>query len=305
MHDRTSFYKYVSAEVAKIILVNQTLRWSSPLLFDDPYDVTRVLAADIKISEIQECLIDRIIYLVKNDVELSLEMNPKLRFVLEHLRRSNRDDVKEKICQAMQDSKTELLKESPGLDELRKMWKEMAPTFRILCFSARNNIMSMWDRCADKFRGVVLEFSCLKEFDSPWLIAEPVRYEDRSSLLDKTGWGVLVTLNQSAATKYIFNESCHTKTLAWSYQEEWRIVSFNRKGEKGEYSDYRFNPQELTAVYLGPEISVENKEIVIALLKHELSHVKVYFGKTINGSCIEFSLVLDKNIKAKEGNVRV
>ena len=259
------------------------------MLFDDPYDVTRILAADIKVSEMQECLIDRIIYLVKNDVGLSPEMNPKLRFVLEHMRKSNRDDVKEKICQAMQDSKKELLKESPGLDQLRKMWKEMAPTFRILCFSARNNIVSMWDHYGDKFKGVVLEFSCLKEFDSPWFIAEPVIYEDRPTLLDKTGWGELATLNQAAATKYIFHESCHTKTSDWAYQEEWRIVGFNRKGEKGEYADYNFNSQELTAIYLGPEISTEDKEIIIALLRHGLLHVKVYSGRMVNGSCIEFS----------------
>lgn len=298
MHDKASFYKYVTAEVAKIILVNQALRWSSPLLFDDPYDVTRELAADIKTSEIQEWLIDRIIYLIKNNVDLPPEINPKLRFLVETVRKSNREDVKEIVFKEMHDTKKEFIKESPGLNELREKWKEMAPTFRILCFSARNNIVSMWNRYADNLKGVVLEFSCLKEYDSPWIIAEPVKYDSRPSLLDKAGWGMIATLNQAAATKYIFHESCHTKTMDWAYQEEWRVVSFNRAGETGEYSDYNFNPPELSAIYLGPYIGVENKEIILALLKHELSHVKVHSGHIADGNRIEFRH-RDKNIKAR------
>lgn len=285
-HNKPSFCKYVSAEIAKIALANKTLRWSSPLLFDDPFDVTRVLAAGIKPSEIQECLIDRVIDLVQNNAELPLELNPQLRFIIETLRKSGRNDVKEEIFSSLRDLKNELVTESPALSELRKTWKKMAPTFRILCFSARNNITPMWDRYADKYRGAVLEFSCLKELDSPWLIAELVQY--RPSFLDKTGWGRLSTLNQEAATKYIFHESCYTKTPGWSYQEEWRIVSFKRPGEDGEYSDYKFNPKELSAVYLGPEIGAEDKETILSLLKNELSHVNVYFGHITTGRCIEF-----------------
>lgn len=285
-HDRSSFYKYVSSEVAKIILVNKTLRWSSPLLFDDPFDVTRVLAADIKPSEIQECLIDRLIDLIQNNVELPSELKPQLRFIIETVRKSGRNDVKEEIINSFHDSKNEPITESPALDELREMWKNMAPTFRILCFSARNDIASMWDRYANKYRGVVLEFSCLKELDSSWFMAEPVQY--RPSFLDKAGWGGLSTLNQKAATEYIFNESCYTKTPDWSYQEEWRVISFEKTRENGKYSDYKFNPKELSAVYLGPEISAKDREIILALLNYELSHVNVYFGHITNGRCIKF-----------------
>src|SRR5687767_14020057 len=38
-HSRNSFYKYMSAGTAKTVLGNNTLRWSSPALFNDPFDV--------------------------------------------------------------------------------------------------------------------------------------------------------------------------------------------------------------------------------------------------------------------------
>ncbi len=111
----------------------------------------------------------------------------------------------------------------------------------------------------------------------------------------------MLILNQDAATKYIFHESCYTKTPDWSYQEEWRIVSFNRAGESGEYSDYKFNPKELSAVYLGPEISVEDRRIILSLLERELSHVKVYSGHITNGRCIGFRELLNSRFARKLG----
>ena len=42
-HERRYFYKYVSAKTAKIIISTRKLRWSSPVLFNDPFDVTQEL----------------------------------------------------------------------------------------------------------------------------------------------------------------------------------------------------------------------------------------------------------------------
>src|SRR5580692_1932007 len=46
-HNRTHFFKYTSASVAKIIFTNRTLRWSSPILFNDPFDVHRELGPNV------------------------------------------------------------------------------------------------------------------------------------------------------------------------------------------------------------------------------------------------------------------
>ena len=37
-HDRRFFYKYVAACTARIVLASRKLRWSSPVLFNDPFD---------------------------------------------------------------------------------------------------------------------------------------------------------------------------------------------------------------------------------------------------------------------------
>ena len=53
MHDRRFFYKYVTTNTAKIILATEKLRWSSPIIFDDFYDVPEELPL---IFSAEECM---------------------------------------------------------------------------------------------------------------------------------------------------------------------------------------------------------------------------------------------------------
>src|SRR5262245_8464513 len=42
-HDRESFFKYTTVSTAQIVLATRKLRWSSPILFNDFFDVPREL----------------------------------------------------------------------------------------------------------------------------------------------------------------------------------------------------------------------------------------------------------------------
>jgi len=48
------FYKYTSAETAAKILESSTFRYSSPLLFNDPFDVQTGLHFDFDVTQLQE-----------------------------------------------------------------------------------------------------------------------------------------------------------------------------------------------------------------------------------------------------------
>ncbi|MDO9508022.1 MAG: hypothetical protein Q7I97_01545 [Thermovirgaceae bacterium] len=64
------------------------------------------------------------------------------------------------------------------IEEIKMRWWEIVPSLRILCLSAQNDIMSMWNNYADQYRGVILEYSAIEELDSPFLVARPVVYQD-------------------------------------------------------------------------------------------------------------------------------
>jgi hypothetical protein len=46
---------------------------------------------------------------------------------------------------------------------------------------------------------------------------------------------------------------------------DWRITSLKRPTDIGPFTDYTFHPKELAAVYLGPMISVADREALAAL----------------------------------------
>jgi hypothetical protein len=47
------FYKYMPAATAKLVLRGRSLRWSSPLIFNDPFDFPRELAFGFSPSDLQ------------------------------------------------------------------------------------------------------------------------------------------------------------------------------------------------------------------------------------------------------------
>jgi hypothetical protein len=59
-HDRDHFFKYTSATTAVKILESSAVRYSSPILFNDPFDVQSGLHFDFDIDLLPDKLLDRI-----------------------------------------------------------------------------------------------------------------------------------------------------------------------------------------------------------------------------------------------------
>ena len=54
------FYKYVTTKTAKTILENGTLRWSSPSIFNDPFDVQFDLHLEFGQTKIVDLIADEL-----------------------------------------------------------------------------------------------------------------------------------------------------------------------------------------------------------------------------------------------------
>lgn len=58
--EKRAFYKYASPETALAVLKSRTFRYSSPLLFNDPFDVQAGLHFDFDIETLHKKFLDRI-----------------------------------------------------------------------------------------------------------------------------------------------------------------------------------------------------------------------------------------------------
>jgi hypothetical protein len=152
------------------------------------------------------------------------------------------------------------------MDALRAMWRDWIPQFRILCLTESPAHAAMWYHDADQYRGVVLEFRCDDALDSAWLAARPVTYPAaKPAVYTADGWAQLLMTQGGLAIETLLDVATYTKAPDWSYEREWRITSFMRQTDTGPFTDYKFDPRELTGVYLGPNIPEPHQEAITAL----------------------------------------
>lgn len=279
-----TYFKYMTAQVAKIVLVNHTLRWSSPLLFNDPFDVKRDFDFGFDIEELKDPLLNEMVNLISAEDLPDISHNPRVEWLVKTLRREDRADQRAIMLEEF----PQLLDEgihrvkNGAYEDIKQQWSKFIPQFRILCLSEVCDNSLMWSHYSDSHRGVVLELQSINHLDSPWLIAQPVKYQDSPPILaTKQEWIKSIT-GQKPLNFHIwqfYQPFAITKTRDWEYEKEWRVVHFMCPGEGGLYTDRHFNPPEVRSVYIGCEISDEDANDVISLLNHDLAHVQAYRTK--------------------------
>lgn len=249
-----------------MVLAGRSLRWSSPLLFNDPFDVPREMVYGVTGTEILEACGRRIASLIENPPADTSELGSKLRLIVERVKAGIPAALKEELI-AENRKPHSASHTSPALEEFKAQWRDWLPTFRILCLTESPMHTAMWLHYADKYRGAVLEFACVDELDSAWLAAERVVYSStKPAVYTADGWAELLSLQHEIAVKRLLYVATYIKSPDWSYEAEWRIATFRRPGDAGTYTDYKFDAQELVGVYLGPLMSDPDRGAIMTLL---------------------------------------
>lgn len=251
----------MTAATARLVLNRQTMRWSSPTLFNDPFDVPRELSFGITPEQVVQALARRVASLIETSPKNTSGLEPKLRLVVDTVRNGISSELKQELLAGLNEVADSLGPTSASMDALRDMWRTWLPDHRILCLTESPTHSAMWYHYADQYRGVVLEFRCLDELDSPLLVARPVRYpETKPAVYTADGWAEILTMPHHMAIQTVLHTAIYTKSPDWSYESEWRVASFKRKTDSGPFTDYEFASTELAAIYLGPNINPDDQD---------------------------------------------
>jgi hypothetical protein len=269
MHDREYFYKYMPASTAKLVLQSGRLRWSSPLLFNDPFDVPRTLAAGLTSDDIAKATADCIdAYLDQPPSDLT-DFDPTFRRLLTLAKSGFPQELRAEMRKVTQETRDNPKIQASLLEDLREHWKQQVPMMRILCLTESQKHVAMWYHYADKYRGAVLGFRCTEEVDSCFRIAKQIQYLDQKpDVYTDHGIARLLCLNGMAAARETTTLATLTKAADWSYEREWRIVSYADAGDVGLFSDWRFEKVDLAFLYLGPQVSDQDATELVELAHH-------------------------------------
>lgn len=266
IHRRTYLYKYTSSKAALSIFKSGKVRYSSPLLFNDPFDIQTELVfdfdidslADIIHKEIEDIIFDR------KEVEIRNEGFGQALLLLREAVRSH-GYYAEELRQFM-DSDLEFI--SSQINELRigfnDIWQDYLPRMRVFSMSEVNNSILMWSHYADFHRGVVLKLNIIPELDSPLWITEPVIYKSKPPAVFKAKQWIEDVLSINPIDhKKLTREYARMKSDIWEYEKEWRVWDLPTENKEQLFSDYTLYPEELGAIYLGCSMNDEIKNEII------------------------------------------
>jgi hypothetical protein len=286
MKEQDTLYKYLSPDSAIKVLSSSTLRWSAPSLFNDIFDVPEELFSDFKESEFQGELSSQFISAINAADSSSADTPPIVRKLL------NMAEICGIPPEIVAKVVTDDIITTPltvgyyeAVEKLNAKWKELRQEHRILCLTRKWDQVSMWDRYADKHTGIVLEFSCDRDSEAPFKLAQRVKYSDEPLSMSTTAGHVnmVFSANSTENLKEIFKEYTHTKTTEWTTEKEWRIATFRKGGEGGDYSDYEFPKESLRSCTLGLSMDEEQKNEIMTLLSVKYPSAEIWVSVNAGG----------------------
>jgi hypothetical protein len=231
----------------------QVLYFGSPLKLNDPYDCT--LTPHIKVpsdEDIEDC---PRWYLQERT------LNKRQRYEFETFGRERLREI--------------LLRN--GHNTLREVIQGFLATSGVTCFSECNDDLLMWGHYGGGYKGVCLEFSTAVEPFSEISKIKQVHYARSLPVLD-----VVKILRRELD---IVGELFCTKSMAWSYEREWRAIHSTAGTE------YVYPAEALTGVYFGPDIEDTALEIVSLILAGQNESVRLWKGSR---SSTEFRVTFEE-----------
>ena len=259
-------YKYMSAETAEIVLRSGKLRWSSPLLFNDPIEFQRLPRFEPPLKEAFNALPRVLVEAALGKRPLNVaRLTPMTRRIYELIRFGLEHGMApEDFLGAPKESR-----------ELDQMHEEMVRTYlgtnfaaqaRVMCLSANPTNPAMWANYAANGSGCVRGFRHIPEESTPFQESRAVQYSNEAPVLC-SGLDFYLYADRHTIGQGVVNAICYTKREEWRYEEEWRAITWRENEGAALFGDYTFLPAELESVTFGLKCSQERREELVSLVQ--------------------------------------
>jgi hypothetical protein len=250
-NDRLHFFKYCSADVAKLILRNRTLRWSTPQTLNDPFDVQFDMGIKVTKEEMRDPALEKLWAVYSGHsaapvVGLLGVLMSKLASVTIRL---SKDQFLEAFAPAIEEGYDRALESLP---RLHRETADILADVKLLCLSAEPDVNLMWAHYSDSHRGVVLRFRSIPGLDNPYGMAKPVNYVDQiPELFGKEFMIDMFAGLASIDTATIMDKLIYTKSSDWSYEKEWRINAGSGRDASAPFELVPFGTNDIDGVIFG------------------------------------------------------
>ena len=276
-----SFFKYAAPDTALAILKNGTVRYSSPLTFNDPFDCQTELQFDFDPDGFHERVRDRLLELVTAAEEPQVDIhNPWGRLIALIRENYTTPGFPRELWEQT------MTEQFPSLDsEMKTTQSKFQENFRntllagarFFCVSEDCDNLLMWAHYAKDHTGAMFELLSLPEEDNPLSIARPVIYVDHPPpLFTEDEWlddiFSLRRLDERELVKrYVYSKSRH-----WSYEREWRVWDSLIPAPECLYRDTPILQSEFAALYIGCRAKDSFADEAMSLTRGMFPNARIY-----------------------------
>lgn len=267
-------YKYTTAEVGLKILETQTIRFSNPKTFNDPYDSDMPIVFENPKKLTKEYFI-RLSSNTKKYARLGLNERNLLNDVISLLKN---------------DSHNFKLNPNSYLAEALKPFKQ---DMRILSLSNNNSNILMWGHYANSHKGIVIGFNTTEMF---FRHPRKINYANDIPKLGSALINDLILTKDESLEE--FKMLLQTKSADWKYEEEYRCIfsvhrnyTFFSKNpsvckmhpnyikelkNKENFIHQPFSSKCLNSVYIGLNTNIIDCHKIVAIVRNKYPQAKIY-----------------------------
>ncbi len=272
----TYFFKYMSSGVVPLVLQNRTLRWSTPGLLNDPFDMQFDLHVEVDREKLRALTLRKHwdawygpSYVPHPDSKMG-------KFISSNRHRApklSREAFAEKFHNMSDNSLDNLISHLP---ERHKEVRASIATTKVLCLSAVGDSLPMWAYYAENHQGAVLRFKRHSDVDSLYPLARAVTYTQQmprlfdEERLSDIGAGLATTQSPDLIERLVY-----TKAKAWEHEQEWRLFLGQGRAPGDPVEYIPFFALELDAVILGCAMTDDCRMAVADLTRSLYPHTKV------------------------------
>lgn len=293
---KRSFFKYTTPDTAIKILDSKTVKYSSPLFFNDPFDVQSGLHLNFDLNFLPGHTLDRIFELITSDKAPSLDATePLCKLILLARKKYGHEGFdRERWRQRLLPTLITVAESIAQWQvEYQQKWTDLLPKMRVFCVTEDRDNLLMWAHYAKEHTGVVFEFVSLPDEDNPLSVARKVKYvREPPSFLTRGEWIDDILGLQRFNLDDFSRRYALIKSSQWRYEKEWRVWYPNHGPSTEPHTFMPINPHELKALYIGCQAGQPFLEKVVPLARLAFPQLRLFQARKSNARfCLEYTEV--------------
>jgi hypothetical protein len=257
------------------------VRWSSPLLFNDPFDTQLDFNPGYHAPSLIDQVFPRIEAMIYSAEPLPDRLDARTATAVQIGRQALQD------CRALGEEipPASLLEGyhltvGQGFASAQKLvekfnadWRESLRRMRVLCVSEVHDDLLMWSHYAECHRGAVFQLQCLPEKNTALCAAAPISYRPEIPILGTTAqWVEHLVGGEQLPLNETFRMMAFTKSEHWKYEHEWRCwVDNGRGGVDDLFEAHTLEKEEVFAVYLGCCMLPDDRNAICRIVRESVS----------------------------------